>query len=40
MTDNGGYDAAVEVAHIYPLDELLKDGRIVSDNAYKGAGCR
>lgn len=33
MSGNGGYDAAAEIAHIYPLDELLKDGRIVSDNA-------
>lgn len=31
--DNGGYDAAREIAHLYPRAVLLRDRRIVAENA-------
>ena len=35
--DNGGYDAAREIAHLYPRAVLLRDRRIVAENAWRAA---
>ena len=35
--DNGGYDYRAEIAHLYPRHVLLRDRRIVAENAWRRA---